>query len=98
MGFFRGSLTQEAYDREYNNRELLNRIALYFRPWMGRLVWISILVTLMSVFGVALPIVISVGVESLSQGGDNRLLDVSLVAIVLALGVLTWAVNWVRRV
>src|SRR5215203_174530 len=99
MGFFRGSLTQEAYDREYNNRELLNRIALYFRAWLGRLIWISVLVTLMSLFGVALPIVISAGIETLTQSQENSTaITTGLVAIVLALGVLTWAVNWVRRV
>lgn len=99
MGFFRGSLTQEAYDREYSNSELLRRIARYFRPWLGRLLLISALVTLMSLFGVALPIVVSSGVEVLVGSQENTTaITTLLVIIVLALGVLTWAVNWTRRV
>ncbi len=99
MGFMRAGLTQEAYDREYSNRELLRRIAQYFRPWLGRLLIISGLVTLMSLLGVALPIVISSGVEMLvGNAGNSSTLAALLVGIVLALGVATWAVNWTRRV
>jgi ATP-binding cassette subfamily B protein len=103
MGFLRAGLTQEAYDREYTNRELLRRIARYFRPWVGRLLWISTLVTLLALFGVALPIVVANGVELLvannnTDNTDNPALATLLVAIVLALGILTWAVNWIRRV
>lgn len=100
MGLFlRAGLHQEAYDREYSNSELLRRIAQYFRPWMGRLLLISGLVTLMSLFGVALPIVVSSGVETLVGSQENTtVITTILVAIVLALGVATWAVNWARRV
>ena len=99
MGIFRAGLTQEAYDREYSNRELLRRIALYFRPWMRRLLLISALVTLMSLFGVALPIVVSSGVETLVGSQEDTVgITILLVALVLAIGVATWAVNWWRRV
>jgi ATP-binding cassette subfamily B protein len=99
MGLFRGSLTQEAYDREYPNSELLRRIAHYFRPRLGRLLLISGLVTLMSLFGVAMPIVVSSGVEILVGSQENTVaITTLLVATVLALGILTWAVNWTRRV
>jgi ATP-binding cassette subfamily B protein len=92
-------LTQEAYDREYSNRELLRRIATYFRPWLGRLAVISALVTLMSLFGVALPIVVSSGVEVLVSNQENSVaVTTTLVVIVLALGILNWLVNWARRV
>jgi ATP-binding cassette, subfamily B, bacterial len=99
MGFFRTGLTQEGYDREYSNRELVTRIARYFRPWLGRLLLISVMVTLMSLFGAALPIVVARGIETLvaAEENANRVASI-LVAIVLALGVLTWVVNWVRRV
>lgn len=99
MGIFRAGLTQEAYDREYSNGELLRRIWLYFRPWRRRLLTISALVTLMSLFGVALPIVVSSGVGALVESQENTTtITTVLVAIVVALGVLTWAVNWARRV
>ncbi len=32
MGFIMDGLDAEAYDREYNDRQLLNRIISYFRP------------------------------------------------------------------
>ena len=99
MGFLRTGLTQEGYDREYSNRELVTRIARYFRPWLGRLLLISVMVTLMSLFGAALPIVVARGIETLVLVEQNANQVASLlVAIVLALGVLTWVVNWVRRV
>lgn len=99
MGFFRGTLTQEAYDREYSNSELVRRIATYFRPWMGRLLLISAMVTVMSLLGVALPIVVARGVEMLVDSSQNSTaVSTLLVAIVLALGILTWAINWARRV
>jgi ATP-binding cassette subfamily B protein len=99
MGFYRGSLTQEAYDREYPNNEILKRIWSYFRPWLGRLIWISVWVTVLSIFGVLLPIVVSSGVGLMASDSQNTgTIAVILVAIVLALGILTWVVNWVRRV
>ncbi|MCC6453572.1 MAG: ABC transporter ATP-binding protein [Caldilineaceae bacterium] len=99
MGLLRAGLTQEAYDREYPNRELVRRIAYYFRPWAGRLMLISLMVTLMSLFGVALPIVVARGVEVLVDSPANATtITTILVVIVLALGVLTWVVNWARRV
>lgn len=99
MGFLRAGLTQEAYDREYANSELLRRIANYFHPWAGRLLLISGLVTLMSLLGVALPIVIATGVENMANAESNTTTtSFILIGIVLILGVATWAINWTRRV
>jgi ATP-binding cassette subfamily B protein len=99
MGLLRAGLTQEAYDREYTNTQLLQRIAGYFRPWLGRLVLISVMVSLLSLFGAALPIVVARGVETLVVGQTNPGPIIALlVGVVLVLGILTWVVNWVRRV
>ncbi len=99
MGLLRAGLTNEAYDREYSTRELVRRIAHYFRPWTGRLALIALLVSLMAGFGAALPILVAQGVEVLTGVGDNTSFLVGLlVASVLALGVLNWGVNWLRRV
>ena len=99
MGLLRAGLTQEAYDREYSNRNLVGRIAGYFRPWLGRLAVITLMVTLMAFLGAALPIVVAQGVEELSGSGAGtpRIMGL-LVGLVLALGVLNWALNWVRRI
>lgn len=99
MGLLRAGLTQEAYDREYSNRELVQRIAHYFRPWLKRLLLITTMVTVMALLGAALPILVAQGVEILSHQDRARSQAVGwLVAMVLGLGVVNWAVNWVRRV
>ncbi|MCC6165944.1 MAG: ABC transporter ATP-binding protein [Caldilineaceae bacterium] len=99
MGLLRAGLTNEAYDREYRTRDLMRRIVDYFRPWLGRLALIATMVTLMALFGAALPILVSQGVEVLTRpSGSTPAAIALLVALVLALGVLNWGVNWVRRV
>lgn len=99
MGLLRAGLTNEAYDREYRTRDLMQRIVHYFRPWLGRLALIATMVTLMALFGAALPILVSQGVEVLTRpSGSTPAVVALLVALVLALGVLNWGVNWVRRV
>ncbi|MCB0044355.1 MAG: ABC transporter ATP-binding protein [Caldilineaceae bacterium] len=98
MGAIRAGLTAEAYDREYSNRQLLGRIGSYFRPYWRRLALITVMVSLMSVIGALLPILVARGVEALDTGGANtdRLTSI-LIGAVLFLGVANWAVNWVRR-
>jgi ATP-binding cassette subfamily B protein len=99
MGLLRAGLVQESYDREYSNWELVRRTARYFRPWLGRLAVIIVVVTVLAFFGAALPILIAAGVGVLAEAQANATLVAgALVGVVLALGVLTWLVNWVRRV
>ncbi len=99
MGFLRAGLTQEGYDREYSNRQLIDRIIQYFRPWLGRLALVIFMVSLMALFGAALPILVARGVEVMVEADSDRgRLAAILVGAVLALGVLNWAANWVRRV
>ena len=67
MGLMRAGLTNESYDREYNNRVLLGRIAGYFRSRQGRLILIITLVSLLSFMGAAVPILVARGVEQIEQ-------------------------------
>jgi ATP-binding cassette subfamily B protein len=99
MSIFRAGPTQEAYDRAYTNTDLLRRMMGYFRPWLARLTLISVMVALLALFGAALPVLVARGVEVLvaADAGAASLIAL-LVAAVLALGILTWVVNWVRRV
>ncbi len=97
MGLLRAGLTAEAYDREYSNRQLVQRIAGYFRPWWLRLLLIITMVSLLSLMGAAMPILVAKGVEALDKGDQNRQLAAILVATVMVIGVLIWALNWVRR-
>lgn len=99
MGFMRSGLGNEAYDREYGNRELVARIAAYFRPYAKRFSLIVAMVTLFSVSGAMLPIVVSWGVELVveNQTGNAAVVG-ALVASVFTIGVLGWLVNWIRRI
>ncbi|MBX3010973.1 MAG: ABC transporter ATP-binding protein [Caldilineaceae bacterium] len=98
MAMVRGSLAAEKYDREYNNRELLQRIWGYFRPEWRHLAGVVGMVTLLSLFGAATPVLIARGVTLLegppSQHGQ---LAVGLVGLLLLMGILTWVANWARR-
>src|SRR3972149_8593965 len=95
MSMFAG-LDAEAYDREYSDRVLIRRIALYFAAYRGKVASISLLVTAMAIFGAALPIVIARGVDALEEQLSD-LLGVALPAFVALVGVLNWAANWARR-
>jgi ATP-binding cassette subfamily B protein len=98
MGILRAGLSDESYDRDYANRELVVRIAAYFRPWWPRLLLIITMVSLLSLMGAAVPILVSRGVELMAdpQVGSAEI-AVTLVLAVLVIGILTWLVNWVRR-
>ncbi len=99
MGMLRAGLTNEGYDREYGNRALLGRIGGYFRPYWRRSLGIVGVVSLMSLFGAAVPVLIARGVELLEPGDPtNTRWAALLVAAVLAIGILNWFANWLRRV
>jgi ATP-binding cassette subfamily B protein len=89
-------LDAEAYDREYSDRVLIRRIALYFAAYRGKVASISLLVTAMAIFGAALPLVIARGVDALEEQPSD-LLYIALPAFVALVGVLNWAANWARR-
>ncbi|MCB0030264.1 MAG: hypothetical protein KDE28_20275, partial [Anaerolineales bacterium] len=63
---FRG-LDAEAYDRQYNDRELAGRIFSYFRPHR-RKIWIVVLaIFVMALMGAALPLIVSKGIEFVTE-------------------------------
>jgi len=98
MGMVRGSLTAEKYDREYSNRELVQRIWQYFRPWWTRMTGVIVMVTLLSCFSAAVPVLIARGVELLDAPSQaNNRIAIILVGVLLLLGILTWVANWARR-
>ncbi len=95
MGFFEG-LDAEAYDRSYRDRELLRRMARYFRPHGRRLVLISLLTLVISAAGALLPVVVARGVDLMAERDSTRLMF-ALGGALLSLGVTVWLVNWVSR-
>ncbi len=89
-------LEAEAYDRQYDDRELLRRILAYFRPHRRKVVIISVAVALMSAANAALPIVVANGVDMIARTHNNRLLPL-LIGIIFLTGVGVWGLNWIRR-
>jgi ATP-binding cassette, subfamily B, bacterial len=89
-------LDAEAYDRQYSDRELTQRILRYFRPHRRKIVIISASVFLMAIASAALPLVISSGVGVMADSQDDTLIPL-LIALIFVTGVGIWGLNWVRR-
>ena len=99
MGIMRAGLTTEAYDRGYTNRELFWRIAAYFRPQSRRLLTVMALVSLLSLSGALLPVLMAQGVNVVTGAAANRdAAAAALVLLVIVIGVVNWAINWARRI
>ena len=90
-------LDTEAYDRNYGDRELLRRIAHYFRPFARQMVLVAVMLTLNSVMRTGGPILISIAVDRLIA--DASMSVIWLLAFgVLLLGVSGWVFNYIRQV
>ncbi|MCB8979097.1 MAG: ABC transporter ATP-binding protein [Ardenticatenaceae bacterium] len=89
-------LEAEAYDRQYQDKELLRRILRYFRPHRRKVIIVTICIFLMAMAGAALPLIVSNSVGVMTDGGDDRLLPL-LIGVVFFTGVGNWGLNWVRR-
>ncbi|HSM55425.1 MAG TPA: ABC transporter ATP-binding protein [Candidatus Sulfomarinibacteraceae bacterium] len=96
MSAMMGGLEAEAYDRQYGDRELLERIAHYFSDHKRKLLYVALATMVMAGMGAALPIIVSNGVEVVTNPSSRDLLPV-LIVIVFIVGVGYWASNWVRR-
>ena len=95
MSFF-GGLNTEKYDRQYSDRQLVGRIAEYFKPQVKRLTIVSVLVVAIAAVGAMLPVVVSRSVDLLKE--QPTMQAISLVGLALFLvGVGIWGLNWARR-
>ncbi len=95
MGFF-ASLDTEGYDRQYQDRELIRRILIYFRPHIRQLIVIGVMVILVSLSGALAPVLVARGIDLI--GGEFTLLNIGLISLaVLIAGLVSWAANWLRR-
>ncbi len=95
MGFYSG-LNAEQYDRTYSDVELVKRIASYFKPHWRRLIVISLSIIVISSMGAFLPVVVSRGVDLISESERSELYF-AIPLIVLVFGVLMWLANLIRR-
>ena len=90
-----GGLNPEEYDRSYSDRELVRRIAAYFRPHWSKVLLVAFMVTLISLTATITPIIISRGIDLLSGSPQLQLL-LALAAVVTVLGALGWLFNFVH--
>ena len=95
MSVFYG-LDTEAYDREYSDRELLQRIFRYFAPHRRRVAVVGLLIAGIALLGTAQPLAVSRGLDLLIASPRLDILW-GLVSIVLCIGVANWVLNWLRR-
>ena len=89
-------LEAEAYDRQYNDKELVKRILNYFNPHLRKLIIIPLCVFLIAVANSALPLIVSRGVGIMADNGSDALIPF-LIGIIFLTGTGVWAFNWIRR-
>ncbi|MFK7803120.1 MAG: ABC transporter ATP-binding protein [Anaerolineae bacterium] len=101
-GIFQG-LDAEDYDRSYTDKELVQRIWSYFRKYQTKFNGIVIATVFMAALGTALPIILFRAIESAAntqQNGGSGMdpnTMIWLITAVFTTGVLTYLVNWFRR-
>jgi ATP-binding cassette subfamily B protein len=95
MSVFYG-LDTEAYDRQYTDSELLQRIVHYFAPYRRNVIIIGVLVAAISLIGAAQPLVVSRGLDLLVASPALSIV-ILIFAAVLVVGILNWTGNWWRR-
>ncbi|MEO3868777.1 ABC transporter ATP-binding protein [Nonomuraea sp. B12E4] len=96
MGFIMDGLDAEDYDRTYGDRDLLRRILSYFRPKLGTMFLVAGMIVLSSATQAALPLLISLGVDTITDGTIAAVVWQLVIAILVA-GVLSWTFNFVRQ-
>jgi len=96
MGFFSG-LNAEAYDRQYSDRELTQRIFAYFKPHWLKLGGGALLTVGLSILGAAQPVVVSRGLDAFVLAPDRMNLLLGLTGFMLLYGFFIWVGNWARR-
>lgn len=93
MGIFSG-LGDEGYDRQYTDRQLVARMASYFRPYGWQLVLVLALLLFLAASGAATPVIVARGVDQ-ARTGDTSI--VLIASAVLGVDLLNWGANWWRR-
>ncbi|MCE7946639.1 MAG: ABC transporter ATP-binding protein [Chloroflexi bacterium CFX4] len=96
MGFLFDGLDAEAYDRQYNDGQLLRRIVGYFTPEARRMFAVGFTMLLDTLSRAAMPIIISRGVDEVQTTQDSGLI-ITYGLVVAALGALAWLFNFIRR-
>ena len=96
MGFVMDGLDAEAYDRSYSDRDLVRRIAGYFRPHARTMAAVGGLVALASLVETVIPLAVSRGIDLLAGSPGAQLL-LGLAGGIAVLGSLGWLFNFARQ-
>jgi len=95
VGFIMNGLDAEDYDRSYNDRELLGRIFGYFRPALGAMSVVALMVVLSSAAGIVSPVLGSWGIDRIVEDGAAGVIWILFFGL-LGAGVLAWVFNFIR--
>ncbi len=95
MGFF-SDLAAESYDRQYTDRELVDRIVSYFKPHSKSMTWVAVFLLVIAASAAAAPVLVSWGLDLLVEDPASYVMWL-LAAAVFLMGVITWGANWARR-
>ncbi len=96
MGFVLDGLDTEDYDRNYSDRELLNRIIGYFWPYRRTMILVAVAIALNSAAGSGGPILISQAIDLVADNPTTQVI-VLMAAGVLLLGVTAWVFNYIHQ-
>ena len=90
-----GGLATDSYDRHYSDSDLVRRIWHYVQPYKVRLATVVLSLILLSLLSAAFPVLVAQGVDQIAAGGGQAVL-IRLIAIIMALGVVVWVLNYIR--
>ena len=96
MGFFSG-LAAEKYDRQYSDKRLMRRILDYFKTQSKQMVIVLVTIIIRSVIEAFTPVVVAQGLDRVTGIPISTDFILTLTGIILAMGVLSWLANLVRR-
>jgi ABC-type multidrug transport system fused ATPase/permease subunit len=101
MGFLMDGISAEGYDRSYTDGQLLRRIVRYFRPYLGVMIFVAVLIFLGAALDALLPILIARGIDNLaaSAGAGPELWRQTtwLIAAIFLAGLVSWIFNFFRQ-
>ncbi len=95
MSFFAG-LNAEKYDRQYSDRQLVQRIAEYFKPQTRRFTWVMVLMVALGLILAALPVMVA-RVVDLMKGQPAVSLIALSGSVLVVIAFANWGLNWARR-
>lgn len=97
MGFVMQGLERSDYDRQYGDRVLLRRIVSYFSPYKKSMIIIGIVITLSSIAGTLVPVLIS---DLLDESLDVISQDALylLIGLVMGFGIINFVFNAVQQI